>query len=95
MAFTKEKIKQLAYITRVKVTDEEAELIVKDFEGTMAWLETFISADTKGVEPLTSFMNVTMPFNRDEVKEGDQAELVVSEAPEKEGTFFVVPKVVE
>ena len=95
MAFTKERIKQLAYLTRVKLTDSEAEAIVKDFEGTMAWLETLTSADTKGIEPLTSVMHEPMPFNKDEVKDGNQAEIVVASAPEREGNFFVVPKVVE
>jgi aspartyl-tRNA(Asn)/glutamyl-tRNA(Gln) amidotransferase subunit C len=52
--------------------------------------------NTEGVEPLVSPLDARgaqLRLRKDEVKEGNIAEDLMRNAPAKEGSFFVVPKV--
>jgi aspartyl-tRNA(Asn)/glutamyl-tRNA(Gln) amidotransferase subunit C len=51
--------------------------------------------NVEGVAPMTSAVAQKLKWRKDEVTDGGQAEAVTANAPEGEGHFFVVPKVVE
>jgi aspartyl-tRNA(Asn)/glutamyl-tRNA(Gln) amidotransferase subunit C len=51
--------------------------------------------DTSGVEPMTRVVPMTLKKRPDVVTEGDIADEIVANAPQREDHFFVVPKVVE
>jgi len=47
------------------------------------------------VPAMTSVVAQKMKWREDKVTDGGNAEALMQNAPEHEGTFFVVPKVVE
>ena len=51
--------------------------------------------DTDDVEPLTNVTDMVMPKRADEITDGDCSSKVLGNAPNTEGAFFTVPKVVE
>ena len=61
----------------------------------MARIEQQAEVDTDGVEPMTSAVHMPIPLREDVVTEGGDVEKVLSNAPQRVGDFFVVPKVVE
>jgi aspartyl-tRNA(Asn)/glutamyl-tRNA(Gln) amidotransferase subunit C len=51
--------------------------------------------DVAGVAPLSGGAQMAMRLRDDVVTDGDIAEKILANAPDREGRFFAVPKVVE
>jgi aspartyl-tRNA(Asn)/glutamyl-tRNA(Gln) amidotransferase subunit C len=88
-------VKRVARLARIAVSDTEAEALKGELNTILGFVEQLNEVDVAGVEPMTSVVAMTMKKRADVVTEGDIAGEVVANAPAKEDTFFVVPKVVE
>jgi aspartyl-tRNA(Asn)/glutamyl-tRNA(Gln) amidotransferase subunit C len=88
-------VRRIARLARIKVTDEEAKALEGELSGILDWVKQLEEVDTKGVEPMTRVVAMTLKQRRDVVTDGGIADDVVANAPAREDHFFVVPKVVE
>ncbi|MDP6787425.1 MAG: Asp-tRNA(Asn)/Glu-tRNA(Gln) amidotransferase subunit GatC [Rhodospirillales bacterium] len=88
-------VRNIAFLARLKVPDEELERLAGELSNIIGWVEQLAEVDTEGVEPMTSVVEMTMPKRTDEVTDGDYAERVLANAPEPASGYFAVPKVVE
>jgi aspartyl-tRNA(Asn)/glutamyl-tRNA(Gln) amidotransferase subunit C len=88
-------VRRIARLARIKVTDEEAKALEGELSGILDWVKQLEEVDTKGVEPMTRVVAMTLKQQPDVVTDGGIADDVVANAPAREGHFFVVPKVVE
>ncbi len=88
-------VRRIARLARIKITDEEARSLQGELSGILKWVEQLDEVDTADVEPMTRVVPIELRRRADVVTEGEQADLVVQNAPVAEDNFFVVPKVVE
>ncbi|MGN6548435.1 MAG: Asp-tRNA(Asn)/Glu-tRNA(Gln) amidotransferase subunit GatC [Pararhizobium sp.] len=88
-------VKRVARLARIAVTDEEAARMEHELNAILGFVEQLDEVDVAGVEPMTSVTPMAMKKRADVVTDGDKADDVVANAPIHEGSFFVVPKVVE
>lgn len=88
-------VRHIARLARIRVSDTEAKTLEGELTGILQWVEQLDEVDTEGVEPMTSVVAMGMKKRADEVTDGGYPEDIVANAPAREGTFFVVPKVVE
>ena len=88
-------VRHIARLARIRVSDEEAKRLEGELTGILQWVEQLEEVDTSGVEPMTSVVSVEMKMRDDVVTDGGYPDDIVANAPEHEGHFFVVPKVVE
>ena len=88
-------VRRIARLARIKVSDEEAQALEKELSGILDWVKQLDEVDTSGVEPMTRVVPMTLKKRSDVVTEGDIADEIVANAPQREDHFFVVPKVVE
>lgn len=88
-------VRHIARLARIRVSEDEARLLEGELTGIMQWVEQLGEVDTDGVEPMTSVVAMEMAKREDEVTDGGYPQDIVANAPAREGTFFVVPKVVE
>ncbi|MCY1668362.1 Asp-tRNA(Asn)/Glu-tRNA(Gln) amidotransferase subunit GatC [Rhizobium sp. SL86] len=88
-------VKRVARLSRIAVTDEEAERMMGELNGILGFVEQLSEVDVSGVEPMTSVTPITMRQREDAVTDGDKAADVVANAPNADQNFFLVPKVVE
>ena len=88
-------VRKIARLARIKVTDEEATALEKELSGILDWVKQLDEVDTKGVEPMTRVVAMTLKKRPDAVSDGEMADNILANAPAHEGPFFVVPKVVE
>ena len=105
MSLYKDTVTRIARLARLKVPDEELGALAGELSGIMAWIEQLNEVDTKGIEPMSSVSDVTLPLRADKVTDGGIAEKVLANAPggavyiepteKNAGGFFTVPKVVE
>jgi aspartyl-tRNA(Asn)/glutamyl-tRNA(Gln) amidotransferase subunit C len=61
----------------------------------LGYVEQLGEVDVTGVEPLSGGAQMAMRMRDDVVTDGDRAEAVLANAPDRVGEFFAVPKVVE
>ncbi|MCO5730603.1 Asp-tRNA(Asn)/Glu-tRNA(Gln) amidotransferase subunit GatC [Rhizobium sp. SSA_523] len=88
-------VKRVARLSRIAVTDEEAERMTAELNGILGFVEQLSEVDVSGVEPMTSVTPITMRQREDAVTDGDKADDIVANAPISDQNFFLVPKVVE
>jgi aspartyl-tRNA(Asn)/glutamyl-tRNA(Gln) amidotransferase subunit C len=88
-------VKRVARLSRIAVTDEEAERMMGQLNGILGFVEQLSEVDVTGVEPMTSVTPITMRKREDAVTDGDKADDIVANAPGADQNFFLVPKVVE
>ena len=72
-----------------------AERLQGELSGILNWIEQLNALDVEGVEPLVGVGHAALRMRRDEVTDGNKAEAVLGDAPERAGPYFWVPKVVE
>ena len=95
MSLDKEKIKHVAKLARISVNEAKLESLTKDLNSIFKFIEQLNELDTNKVEPLTSILNLSLRSRKDEIKDGKIREKILKNSPNKNGEFFVVPKVIE
>ena len=94
MEVTTEMIDKLAHLARLEFNDRDKIQIRSDLERMISFVEKLDELDLDGVEPM---MHMTTEVNvlRDDVVAGSvDRKVALSNAPETDGTFFLVPKVI-
>jgi aspartyl-tRNA(Asn)/glutamyl-tRNA(Gln) amidotransferase subunit C len=95
MSVDEATVRKIARLARIKLKDEEVAPLAADLSRIIGWIEQLDSVDTAAVAPLASTVHAKLPWRKDLVTEGGQAEKVLANAPEGVQGFFAVPKVVE
>jgi aspartyl-tRNA(Asn)/glutamyl-tRNA(Gln) amidotransferase subunit C len=88
-------VRRIAHLARIAVTDAEVPHLQGELNAMLAFVEQLSEVDVEGVEPMTSVMPMEMKKRPDLVTDGEIADNIVSNAPETQDHFFLVPKVVE
>jgi aspartyl-tRNA(Asn)/glutamyl-tRNA(Gln) amidotransferase subunit C len=90
-------VRRIASLARIRVEDHEVEPLCHELNGILGWIEQLNEVDITGIAPLTGGAAGHQPvaMRADVVTDGGYPENVLSNAPERIGDFFAVPKVVE
>lgn len=91
----KQLVRKIARLARLALTPEQEDLAATQLSNTLKWIEQLQGVNTDGVEPLASVADLHLPLRQDIVNDGNCAEAILANAPEKAQGYFVVPKVVE
>jgi aspartyl-tRNA(Asn)/glutamyl-tRNA(Gln) amidotransferase subunit C len=95
MALSRDQVRTIALLARIRARDEELDSLAKEISGILDWIAQLNEVKTEGVEPMTSVAEMTLPLRRDEISDGGDAAAVLKNAPEPAEGFYAVPKVVE
>lgn len=95
MALDKATVAHIAALARIRLGDEDLERMASELSNIIGWVEQLGEVDTENVPPMTSVVEMELPWRPDEVSDGGYADDIVANAPEPAHGFFTVPKVVE
>ncbi len=95
MSVSHEKVRHIAKLARIAMSDEEIERLVPELNNILGWVEQLAEVNTDGVEPLTAVIEQKLRLRDDAVTDGDCRDAVLANAPGAEHGFFAVPKVIE
>ena len=95
MSIDLKTIKHISKLSRISVDEIRAEKLAGDLNSIFEFIEKLNELNTENVEPLTSVANTTLRFREDEVQSQNIREKILSNSPDNNEDFFVVPKVVE
>lgn len=88
-------IRRIASLARIRVEEQELEGLCGELNGILGWIEQLNEVDVSGIEPLAAAAHSALPMRDDVVTDGGYPEKILSNAPERIGDFYAVPKVVE
>lgn len=94
MKISPERVAEIAKLARLELDDAKLALFAGQFESILNYMETLNELDTSDVEPLYSPTLHTTVLREDVTEKTAQRADVLSNAPETDGQFFVVPRIV-
>jgi aspartyl-tRNA(Asn)/glutamyl-tRNA(Gln) amidotransferase subunit C len=92
---TRADVERIAALARLSVSDAEAERLAGELEAILAYAEQLARVDTSEVEPTSHPIELPTPLREDVPEPALDPELALANAPEREGSAFVVPRVIE
>ena len=90
-----EEVLHIANLARLQLEPSEIEPMARDMNRMLEYVEALNEVDTSGVEPTAHTLDLETPIRKDEAVAGMNPELALEGAPERSGTAFSVPKVLE
>jgi len=88
-------VRRIAKLARIRVDEAQVEALRTDLNAILGWIEQLDEVDVAGVEPLAGAAQMALRLREDAVTDGGIAEAVLGNAPDRNGDYFAVPKVVE
>ena len=111
MKVTEKDVAYVADLANLELTDQERQRMLKDLNSILDYIEQFAELDTSNVAPMAQVSNRYATTNskegrervdyagREDIVEGLRKslseEVALENAPDADGTFFRVPKVIE
>ena len=100
MSVDKETVNKIARLSRIAISDAEADKMVGELNGILEWVEQLGEVDVTGIEPMTAVIPNKLRMRDEVVTDGQDTvgnvrDRVLANAPAREGSFFGVPKVIE
>jgi aspartyl-tRNA(Asn)/glutamyl-tRNA(Gln) amidotransferase subunit C len=91
---TTDDVKKVAHLARLALPPERLEKLTGQLEGILGYVAQIGKADVSGVEPMAHALPVSNVFREDVVEPSLPLEKVLQNAPDVDGPFFKVPKVI-
>ncbi|NOZ64966.1 MAG: Asp-tRNA(Asn)/Glu-tRNA(Gln) amidotransferase subunit GatC [Alphaproteobacteria bacterium] len=88
-------VAKIADLARIAVREEELAPLAGELNNILDWIEQLSEVNTDGVAPMTSVVEVDLPWRADKVTDGGYRDDILANAPSTEHGFFSVPKVIE
>lgn len=90
-----ETIEYVGILAKLELGEAEKEAAKKDMGRMLDYIDKLNELDTDGVEPMSHVFPVYNVFREDVVKNGDDRDSILKNAPERKDGAFKVPKTVE
>jgi len=88
-------VRRIAKLARIRLEPAETNTLQSELNAILGYVEQLNAVDVTGVEPLSGGAQMALRLRGDVVTDGEIAEKILANAPDRAGEFFAVPKVVE
>ncbi len=95
MKITREEVRKVGLLARLELAPAEEQLLTEQMDKILQYMEKLNTLDTLNVEPLAHAVDIINGFREDKIVHQPSTEALLSNAPERQGNFFKVPKIIE
>lgn len=95
MAISKEDVQHIASLARLRFSDDEEEQLAEEMSRILDYVDTLNELDTTGVPPMSHVLDLHNVFRDDHIEERIDRDQALQNAPDADGEYFRVPKVIE
>lgn len=88
-------VTKIATLARLKVAEADKPQLANELSSILEFVAQLNEVDVTGIAPMTGTQAMQLRLRDDVVTDGGDTASVLSNAPQRTGDFFVVPKVVE
>lgn len=89
----KEQVSKVAHLARLELTEPEKEQFVTQLSSILEYFEQLSELDTDNVPPTTRAIDVSNITRSDQLKSTLEREKLLEVAPDHDGEFYRVPKI--
>ncbi len=87
------EVEHVAHLARLRINEKEALRLTDQINNILSHMEQLNGLDTGDIEPMAHALSLETPFREDVAKPSLDPDESLTNAPEREGAFFIVPKV--
>jgi aspartyl-tRNA(Asn)/glutamyl-tRNA(Gln) amidotransferase subunit C len=88
-------IEHVVLLSRLKLTSSEKELFPGQVDSIINYMDQLNELDTASVEPTAHILPLKNVFREDNVTASLPQDNAMQNAPERDGSFYRVPKIIE
>ena len=95
MKLSREEVQRVAVLARLRLTPEEQSSLTDELDRILGYMDKLNQLDTADVDLFSHAANITNTLREDRVTNRPNADALLANAPDCDGTFFKVPKIIE
>lgn len=95
MALSRDEVRHVAQLARLDFSEEEEARMAEEMSQILDYVDKLNELDTSGVPPMSHVLDVTNVYREDDIEARIDQEQALEPAPELDGAYFRVPKVVD
>ena len=95
MPITPKQIIQISNLARIKIEQDQVNLLTEKIGEIISFIDKFKPIDTNEIEPLFNPLDAIQKLRVDKITEIDESEKFLGIAPSVRKNLFVVPKVID
>lgn len=88
-------VEHIALLARLSLTEEERERFGSQLSSILSYVGKLNEIDTAGIEPAAHVLEMKNIMREDELRSSLPVEDALMNAPDRSGTFYRVPKIIE
>ncbi len=92
---SRQEVDHVARLARLALSEEEKARMGVELSSILAYIDQLRELDTSDVEPTSHAIPMVNVMREDEVRPSYPVEAMLQNAPEREGDFVRVPKIIE
>jgi aspartyl-tRNA(Asn)/glutamyl-tRNA(Gln) amidotransferase subunit C len=92
---SREEVVRVVALARLSLDEDGLARMARELTAILDYVETLERVDTRDVPPTAHVIPLATPMREDVPEAPLDPELAVANAPQREGTAFVVPRVIE
>jgi aspartyl-tRNA(Asn)/glutamyl-tRNA(Gln) amidotransferase subunit C len=94
MKISPEEVAKVAKLARLDLSPEKIEQYAGQLDDILAYMDKLSELDTASVDPMYTPVDHTTVLREDEVRKDFTRAEILRNAPETDGSFFIVPRIV-
>ncbi len=95
MAVSIDEVRHIARLARLEFDAEEERRLALEMSAILKYMDVLNELDTSDVEPMTHVLDLSNVTRPDVARQRITREQALKNAPDTDGEFFRVPKVIE
>ncbi|MGI8934282.1 MAG: Asp-tRNA(Asn)/Glu-tRNA(Gln) amidotransferase subunit GatC [Phormidesmis sp.] len=88
-----EQVRKVAKLARLELSDAEEQQFTSQLSSILEYVQQLDELDTESVPPTTRAIEVSNITRPDQLETFTEREAILDSAPDREGDFFKVPKI--
>lgn len=94
MKISKDEVQNMAHLARLEVDDAQTEKLADQLSHILQYIDKLKDVDVEGVKLFSDAAFMNNVLREDEVKPSPGPDVTLADAPERDGDFYTVPRVV-
>ncbi|MFB3893517.1 MAG: Asp-tRNA(Asn)/Glu-tRNA(Gln) amidotransferase subunit GatC [Phycisphaerae bacterium] len=94
-AIDEKLVRHIGKLSRIELSDEQVRMFAGQLAGILAYVDKLQELDTTGVEPMAHAVELSNVLAEDSPGASLSPEQALANAPQRDGNFFKVPKVID
>ncbi|WP_417380507.1 Asp-tRNA(Asn)/Glu-tRNA(Gln) amidotransferase subunit GatC [Gimesia sp.] len=90
---TQDEVLKVASLSRLKLSDSEVTALGEQMGSVLKYIAMLDELDTTDIEPMAHAIEISNVFRDDQLQESLPREQALSNAPQTDGNYFLVPAI--